>query len=85
MIDRVIRAIRRRPVRVAEAVVALAALAGYVVAPEVQEGITVLVVAFLAVIGGEAAQRKTTPIAAPSLPDCHADEGHPDYDPRIDG
>ena len=80
MSSRVVRAIRKRPVRVAEAVVAVAALAGYVIAPEVQEGITVLVVAVLAVVGGEAAQTQTTPIAEPALPDCHEDEGHPDYD-----
>lgn len=63
LLARIHRAVRRRPVRVAEAVVAVAAVAGYSLVPEVEEGITTLVVALLAVIGGEAAQTRTRPMA----------------------
>ena len=75
LLARIHRAVRRRPVRVAEAATALAAVAGYQLVPEVEEGITVLVVAVLAVVGGEAAQRYTTSISEPSLPDGHEREG----------
>lgn len=78
LLARIHRAVKRRPVRVAEAATALAAVAGVTLAPEVEEGITVLVVAVLAVVGGEAAQRYTTSTSEPRLPDGHDGDADPD-------
>ena len=71
MFDRVWRALKRRPVRVAEAVTAALALAGWSIDPEQT---TALIVAVAAILGGEAAQTRTTPTCDPSLPDGHEGE-----------
>lgn len=63
MVDRVKDALLRRPVRVAEAVLALAAALGYAVNPELQAEIAALVGAVVAVF--EVAQIKTTSLADP--------------------
>ena len=66
------RAVKRRPVRVAEAVVALAGALGLVIQPEATAAILTLVA--LTIGGGEAAQRRTTPVADPRLDDGHRRE-----------
>lgn len=56
---RVARAIRRRPVRVAQALVAVAGAAGVALEPQAAEGIlTVAGLLLTGMVGGEAAQRK---------------------------
>lgn len=59
MIDRIVSAVRRRPVRVLEALVALAGAFGLVIDPEATQAIVTLLV--LVVGGGEVAQRRTQP------------------------
>jgi|GEM_PF-6601719 len=68
IVTRIARSVRRRPVRVLEAVIALAATAGYALTPEVTGHI--LALAALVLVGGEVAQTKVTPTADP-----HDDEG----------
>lgn len=63
IVRRVVFAIRRRPFRVVEVVVAVAALLGVAIDPDAQEHLVALVV--LLVGGGEVAQRYTTPLADP--------------------
>lgn len=67
------RTVRRRPVRVAEAVLALAAALGVALAPELEEHVLGLVGTLVAVgvLGGEVAQTRTTPTADPRLDDGH--------------
>ena len=67
------RAFRRRPVRVVEAVIALAGTLGLALQPEATEAILTLV--GLVLVGGEYAQTKTTPTAEPRLDDGHRGEG----------
>lgn len=62
--DRLLYALRRRPVRVAEALVAVAVAAG-LVSEAVETDIVAAVGALLAVLAGEVAQRKATPLADP--------------------
>jgi len=78
--ESIISAVRRRPVRVVESVVALVALVGtisiVVVGPEA-ENIVYAVIGLLTatgVIGGEVAQTQTRPVTeAASIPDRHED------------
>lgn len=63
LLQRLARAVRRRPVRVAEALLVIAAAVGVTVAPELRESITTLAAvlgpAAVGVAAGEAAQTKT--------------------------
>lgn len=71
MLDRIRHAFQRRPVRVVEALIVLAGTLGLVLDPEATEAILTLV--GLVLVGGEAAQTKTTPTADPRLDDGHGD------------
>ena len=75
--SKLINAIRRRPVRVAEAVIALAAVAGVTIGPEVLDSFEQIVAALAAVgiVSGEIAQRWTTALSDPRLRDGHEHEG----------
>ena len=75
--SKLINAIRRRPVRVAEAVIALAAVAGVTIGPEVLDSLEQIVAALAAVgiVSGEIAQRWTTALSDPRLRDGHEREG----------
>jgi len=75
--SKLINAIRRRPVRVAEAVIALAAVAGVTIGPEVLDSLEQIVAALAAVgiVSGEIAQRWTTALSDPRLRDGHEHEG----------
>lgn len=61
MTQRILRAVRRRPVRVLEAVLALLAAVGVTVGPELVSSSEAIVgvLAAVGIVGGEAAQRKT--------------------------
>lgn len=83
VLDRVQFWLRRRPVRVAEALAVVAVIVAYIVAPEAVASVVTLLVAIVGVVaGGEVAQTHTTSKHYPILPDGHEDEGHPDYDPN---
>ena len=73
----IIHAIRRRPVRVAEAVIAAAAVAGVTVGPEVLDSVEqiVAVLAAVGIVSGEVAQKWTTALSDPRLRDGHEREG----------
>ena len=73
----IVHAIRRRPVRVAEAVIAVAAVAGVTVGPEVLDSVEQIVAALAAVgiVSGEVAQKWTTALSDPRLRDGHEREG----------
>lgn len=66
MIDRIAHALRRRPVRIVEALIVLAGALGLALDPDAAQSILVLV--GLVVGGGEVAQTKTTPVADPKVP-----------------
>lgn len=74
--ERIVYAVKRRPVRVVEALLGLCAAVGLALAPEVEEHVLGLVAALVAVgvIGGEVAQTQTTPTVDPRVDDGHADE-----------
>ena len=72
--DRIIYAIKRRPIRVVEAAVGLLAALGVVLLPEVEEAIFAVAVAVVAIAGGEVAQTRTTPTVDPRLDDGHDDQ-----------
>lgn len=72
MIDRIAYAIRRRPVRVVEALIVLAGTLGLVIDPNATQAILTLV--GLVVVGGEAAQTKTTSVKYPRIDDGHGGE-----------
>lgn len=62
--DKLARALRRRPVRIVEAVLVLVSAAGVAVSPEVRESAATLAATLLpavaGLIGGEAAQTRTS-------------------------
>ena len=68
------RAFRRRPVRVAEAVLALAAALGVGLSDTAEAQVIAIVTALVGLIGAEVAQTKTTPTAEPRLDDGHRRE-----------
>ena len=74
--DRIIYALKRRPVRVVEALLALAAALGIGLLPDVEDAVVGLIATLVAVgiIGGEVAQTQTTPTVDPSLDDGHGSE-----------
>ena len=72
MIDRVVYALQRRPVRLVEGLLIVAGALGWIIEPEAREAILTLVALVLA--GGEAAQRHTTPTVDPKVPDGHKGE-----------
>lgn len=61
MLERIARAVRRRPVRIVEAVLALTAAVGLTVGPDVEEAARNFIglLAALGVVGGEVAQFRT--------------------------
>lgn len=61
MTERIRDAIRRRPVRVAEAVLALAAVLGIGLTDTAEAQVLAIVVALVGLIGGEVAQTRTSP------------------------
>lgn len=69
MLDRIRKAVRRRPVRVVEAVLALVAAVGVAVTPEAEAAVRAIIAALgaVGVVGGEVVQRRTTPLAEPRL------------------
>lgn len=71
-LNRLVRAVRRRPVRCVEAVLVVAAALGVTLAPELRESVTtlagVLAPVVLGVAGGEAAQTRTRPTADDDVP-----------------
>ena len=73
----IIHAIRRRPVRVAEAVIVACAAAAATWGVDVVDQIEALIagLAAVGVISGEVAQRWTTSLHDARLPDGHDDEG----------
>ena len=77
LIRRAAKAVKRRPVRVAEAVIvafaAAAATWGVDVVDQIETLIAVL--AAVGVISGEVAQKLTTPLSDPRLRDGHEHEG----------
>lgn len=77
LLSRIRRAIARRPVRVAEAVIAIAAVLGVTIGPEVLDAVEqiVAVVAAVGIVSGEVAQRWTTALSDPRLRDGHEREG----------
>ena len=62
MLDRLWSKTKRRPVRVVEAAIGLAAALGLTLAPDVEQAVIVLVVALVGIVGGEVAQTKTRPL-----------------------
>ena len=72
----IIYAIRRRPVRVVEAVVALLGAVGVVLLPETEEAVYAVVGALMAagIVGGEIVQTRVTPVEYPNLDDSHGGE-----------
>lgn len=63
LFERALAKMRRRPVRVAELILAAAAAVGVTVTDDVAQAVTVIVVAAVGVLAGEVAQTKTTPVA----------------------
>ena len=71
MIDRLWHKIKRRPVRVAEAVLALLGTVGIVLLPEAEDAVYQVIGALVAagILGGEASQRSTTALSDPRSSD----------------
>ena len=69
--ETLIAKLKRRPVRIAELILAAAAAVGVTVSDDVAQAVTVLVVAAVGVLAGEVAQTQTTPIHDPDLDDGH--------------
>lgn len=72
--DRIRHAIERRPVRVVEAVLALAAALGIGLTDTAETQVVAIVTALVGLIGGEIAQTKTTSTKHPALDDGHGDQ-----------
>ena len=77
MLDRVWHKLKRRPVRVMEAVLALAGTVGIVLLPEAEDAVYQVIGALVAagILGGEVAQTKVTPVKDAKLDDGHRDDG----------
>lgn len=73
MLERIKRRIARRPFRVVEALVVLAAALGIAIEPDTAAALGTLTA--LVIGGGETAQRSTTPLSEPVIPDDHEDDG----------
>lgn len=57
--DKLVRALKQRPVRIVEALVVIAGAFGVVVSPETEQTVITTILTAVTVIGGEAAQTKT--------------------------
>lgn len=73
MLERIKRNLRRRPFRVVEALTTLAAALGVAIEPEAAGALGTLTA--LVIGSGETAQRRTTPLSEPVIPDDHEDDG----------
>lgn len=82
MLARILTAARRRPVRVVEAALALAAALGVGLTDSAEAQVVAIVVAVVGLIGGEAAQRHTTPTVDPRADNGLRLVAPGDYRPR---